>query len=290
METFLVEPSWLETKLGSHDLALLDCAWFAPEAGKTGLDAFRAEHIPTARHFDLNTASDGASPYPNMMPDPTQFSAIVGALGIDNDMTVVIYDAGYVSARVWWMFHRFGHDNVFILDGGLRRWKAEGRALESGDADAAIARTFEAKPPVTDIAGWVDVAIALSEGTAQVVDARMPDRFSGALPSGYPGLAPGHMPGAINVPWTSMMRQEGDFGFISPEEADAAFRKAGVDPDQPIIATCGSGVTAAVLAFQLLRMGKTDWTIYDGSWNEWGRRDDLPKAAVDPANDVASTI
>ncbi|MBS7707183.1 sulfurtransferase [Chelatococcus asaccharovorans] len=286
MESFLVEPSWLEAKLGSDDLVALDCAWFVPEAGRSGLDAFRAEHIPTARHFDLNVASDAASPYPNMMPSLSQFAAVAGALGIDNATTVVIYDAGYVSARVWWMFRRFGHEKVYILDGGLRRWKAEGRPLESGEPAPAAARTFEATPPVTDIAGWVDVAVALSEGTAQVVDARTPERFSGALPSGYPGLAPGHMPGAVNLPWTTMLHQDGDYRFSSPEEAEAAFRAAGVDPDQPIIATCGSGVTAAVLAFQLLRMGKTDWTIYDGSWNEWGRRSDLPRESLGTADNA----
>nr|WP_281421555.1 rhodanese-like domain-containing protein [Chelatococcus asaccharovorans] len=168
----------------------------------------------------------------------------------------------------------------------MRRWKAEGRPLESGEPAPAAARTFEATPPVTDIAGWVDVAVALSEGTAQVVDARTPERFSGALPSGYPGLAPGHMPGAVNLPWTTMLHQDGDYRFSSPEEAEAAFRAAGVDPDQPIIATCGSGVTAAVLAFQLLRMGKTDWTIYDGSWNEWGRRSDLPRESLGTADNA----
>lgn len=280
MQSYIVEPSWLEQNLGGDDLVVLDCAWFLPEAGKTGVDAFRAAHIPTARHFDLNAASDASSPLPNMMPGLAQFAALAGALGVHNGSTVVVYDAGYVAARVWWMFRRFGHDKVLILDGGLRRWQAEGRRVEGGDPAPVVPRSFEAREPAADIAGWVDVAIALSEETAQVVDARTAERFTGASPSGYPGLPPGHMPGAVNVPWTLMMHQSGDFRFVTPEEAEAIFRDRGIDPDQPIITTCGSGVTAAVLAFQLVRMGKTDWTIYDGSWNEWGRRDDLPRESL----------
>jgi thiosulfate/3-mercaptopyruvate sulfurtransferase len=262
------------------DAVLLDCSWFAPEAGRSGLDAFRDEHIPGALFFDLDKASDAASPYPNMMPTAEHFAAFVGKLGIDNATNVVIYDRSYVSARVWWMFQRFGHHRTAILDGGLRRWKAQGRPVESGEPAQARAAVFRPSSPGDDIAVWQDVGAALSSGAEQVVDARPADRFSGALPSGYPGLANGHMPGAVNLPWTTMMRQNGDFGFVGQAEAEAAFRAAGVDPDRPIVATCGSGVTAAVLAFQLQRMGKHGWKIYDGSWNEWGRRSDLPRASL----------
>lgn len=276
----LVGPAWLAEHLGDPGLVVLDCSWFAPEAGRSGLAAFRAEHIPGARHFDLERASDRASPYPNMMPSPVEFAAVAGALGIDAGTAVVIYDGSYVSARVWWMFRRFGHARAAILDGGLRRWKAEGRPLEQGDAAPAEPKLFRPARPGDDVAGWREVAAALRTGSAQVVDARPRDRFTGALPSGYPGLASGHMPGAVNLPWTAMMHQGGDFRFLAPDEAEAAFRAAGVDPERPIIATCGSGVTAAVLAFQLLRMGQETWKIYDGSWNEWGRRDDLPRESL----------
>ncbi len=278
MTEFLIAPSQIGGL--SEDAVVLDCSWFAPEAGRTGRDAFREEHIPGALFFDLDAASDPASPYPNMMPPPERFAEVVGALGIDAATEVVVYDRSYVSARVWWMFWRFGHRRAAILDGGLRRWKAEGRPLESGDPRRVAAKTFRPLVPTDDIALWQDVAAALATGAAQIVDARAADRFSGALPSGYPGLASGHMPGAVNLPWTSMVRQSGDFGFVEPAEAEEIFRRAGIDPDRPVIATCGSGVTAAVLAFQLLRMGKPGWRIYDGSWNEWGRRDDLPRESL----------
>lgn len=278
MTGFLTDPSQIDGLPGNA--VVLDCSWFAPEAGRTGLDAFREEHIPGALFFDLDAASEGAAPYPNMMPSAERFAEVVGSLGIDNDTEVVIYDRSYVSARVWWMFWRFGHRRAAILDGGLRRWKAEGRPLESGSPSQVPAKVFRPVVPGDDIARWQDVAAALATGSAQIVDARAPDRFSGALPSGYPGLASGHMPGAVNLPWTSMMHQSGDFGFIEPAEAEKTFRDAGIDPDRPVIATCGSGVTAAVLAFQLLRIGKAGWTIYDGSWNEWGRREDLPRESL----------
>jgi thiosulfate/3-mercaptopyruvate sulfurtransferase len=137
--------------------------------------------------------------------------------------------------------------------------------------------SFTAREPSGGVATWSEVLDALSSGTAAVADARTKERFTGELPSGYPGVAGGHMPGAINVPWGRMIPQSGDFTFVSPQRAEAIFREAGVDIDRPVIATCGSGVTAAILAFQLARIGKTDWTLYDGSWHEWGQRDDLPK-------------
>lgn len=275
----LVDPDWLAAQ-PSHGTVVLDCAWFAPEAGRRGIDAFRAEHVPGARHFDLELASDPHASLPNMMPSAERFGEIVGGLGIDGETTVVIYDASYVSARVWWMFSRFGHRKAVILDGGLRRWKAEGRPLETGDPAPFEPRTFTAREPGGDISDWQEVQRALREGTAQVVDARAPDRFSGALPSGYPGLASGHMPGATNLPWTEMIRADGSFRFRPPEEVEQIFRGAGIDPDRPILFTCGSGVTAAVLALQLVRMGRTNWKVYDGSWNEWGRRPDLPRASL----------
>ncbi|MBP0618094.1 sulfurtransferase [Jiella mangrovi] len=276
----LIQPDELDQKRGSDDLVVLDCAWSAPELGRTGKEAFYAEHIPGARHFDLEAASDPASAYPNMMPSPDHFAEVVGALGIGNQTEVVIYDGSYVSARVFWMFRRFGHERVSILDGGLKRWKAEGRPLEAGDPAPFLPKTYEAKEPDEDIAEWPDVLAALREGSAQVVDARTKERFTGALPSGYPGLASGHMPGAISLPWSTMIDQQPPYRFKSAEEAEAAFRAAGVDPDKPIIATCGSGVTAAVLALQLTRMGRTGWLVYDGSWNEWGRRPDLPRSSL----------
>ncbi len=178
------------------------------------------------------------------------------------------------------MFRLFGHDRVRILNGGWRRWKAERRPVETGDTMPVAAATIHGDRAGRAGRRLAQVLGAVQSGEAQVVDARTTERFTGELPSGYPGLPPGHMPGAINLPWSRMIRQSGDFGFETPDAAERIFREAGIDPERPIISTCGSGVTAAVLAFQLVRMGKERWKIYDGSWNEWGRRDDLPKESA----------
>ena len=280
MDSFLVEPQWLEEQINDAGTVVIDCSWYIPEAGKSGYEEFVAAHIPGARFFDLDAASDPASAYVNMLPAPERFAKVVSALGIDNRQMVVVYDSSYVSARVWWMFRMFGHDRVRILNGGWKRWLAEGRLVEHGAPEPAAQTQFKATAPAGGIATWRDVAAALETGEAVVVDARTRERFTGALPSGYPGVAGGHMPGAINIPWSTMLPQGGDFTFVEPAVAEAVFRDAGVDIDKTIVSTCGSGVTAAVLVLQLARLGKTDWTLYDGSWHEWGQRDDLPKQSL----------
>lgn len=280
MDSFLVEPQWLEEQINDAGTVVIDCSWYIPEAGKSGYDEFVAAHIPGARFFDLDEASDPTSAYVNMLPAPERFARVVSALGIDNRQMVVVYDSSYVSARVWWMFRLFGHDRVRILNGGWKRWLAEGRPVEHGAPEPAAQAQFKATAPAGGIATWRDVAAALEAGEAVVVDARTRERFTGALPSGYPGVAGGHMPGAVNIPWSTMLPQSGDFTFVEPAVAEAVFRDAGVDIDKTIVSTCGSGVTAAVLVLQLARLGKTDWTLYDGSWHEWGQRDDLPKQSL----------
>lgn len=280
MDAFLIEPQWLEERLGDANIVILDCSWYIPEAGKSAREEFEQGHIPGARFFDLDRASDANSPYVNMLPSPDAFTQVARELGVGADSLVVVYDSSYVSARVWWMFRIFGHGNVRVLNGGWKRWKAEGRPVESGRAAATTPSGFTAWEPEGGVATWREVLNAIEGKDAVVADARTRERFTGEMPSGYPGVAGGHMPGAINVPWGRMIPQNGDFTFVSPEQAEAIFREAGVDIDRPVIATCGSGVTAAILAFQLARLGKADWTIYDGSWHEWGQRDDLPKETV----------
>lgn len=280
MNAFLVEPDELQARLGAPGLVVIDCSWNIPEAGRDMAAEFRAGHIPGARFLDLDAISDGASPYVNMMPPAEQFAKEVGRLGIGDETEVVVYDSGYVSARVWWMFRTFGHRKVAILNGGWKRWKQEGRAQETGEPAAAAPAAFSATLAAGAVAGWADVMAALKDGSAQIVDARTKERFTGELPSGYPGVDGGHMPGAVNIPWARMIPQSGDFTFVSPEAARAIFAEAGVDPDRPLISTCGSGVTAAVLAFQLARLGRPGVPLYDGSWHEWGQRADLPKRSV----------
>ncbi|WP_417625751.1 sulfurtransferase [Pararhodobacter aggregans] len=280
MDPYLVEPQWLQDRLGDPAVVVLDCSWYIPEAQKSARAEFEAAHIPGARFFDLDAASDLTSPYVNMLPPPGQFAAVAGALGIGPDTDVVVYDSSYVSARVWWMFRHFGHERVAILNGGWKRWQAEGRPTASGPAPEIAPRPFSARPAADGVAGWQEVQAALASGAAGVVDARTRERFTGELPSGYPGVAGGHMPGAVNVPWGGLLPQKGDFTFLEPEAARDVLTGAGVDLEKPLIATCGSGVTAAILAFQMARLGKGDVTLYDGSWHEWGQREDLPKESL----------
>ena len=280
MDPFLVEPDWLEARLGADDLVVLDGSWYIPEADKNARDEFAARHIPGARFFDLDAASDPDSAYVNMLPPAARFAEVAGALGIGMKTRVVVYDSNYVSARVWWMFRHFGHDRVAVLNGGIKRWLAEGRAVETGPEHPAMPRVFACTAEQDNVATWNDVQAALASGSASVLDARTRERFTGELPSGYPGVASGHMPGAINLPWGKLLPQQEPFTFVSPEAAMQLIRDAGVDPDRPIIATCGSGVTAAILMFQLLRAGKSGVRLYDGSWHEWGQRDDLQKVRL----------
>lgn len=280
MDAFLIEPAWLEDNRDDPKVRVIDCSWYIPEAGKSALAEFREAHIPGAGFFDLDAASDSSSPYVNMLPSAEQFEIVARMLGIDHDTLVVVYDSSYVSARVWWMFKMFGHDNVRVLDGGWKRWKQEGRATESGDAKVRETGDFAARQPQAGVAVWQDVLAATQGESTAVVDARTRERFTGEMSSGYPGVAGGHMPGATNLPWNKMIPQSGDFTFVAPEKAAELFAESGVDLAKPVIATCGSGVTAAILAFQLARLGKADVTLYDGSWHEWGQRQDLPKESV----------
>ena len=280
MDAFLVEPQWLQDNLGDPGIVAIDCSWYIPEAGKSARAEFAEGHIPGARFFDLDAASDQDSPYVNMLPTAEKFAAVAGAMGVSDDTLVVVYDSSYVSARVWWMFRHFGHEKVRILNGGWKRWKAEGRPVETGEGKPATPAQFTAKAKAGEVAGWQDVQAAIADGSSAIADARTKERFTGELPSGYPGVAGGHMPGAINVPWGKMIPQSGDFTFVDPAKAQAILTEGGVDLSKPVIATCGSGVTAAILAFQLARIGKTDVTLYDGSWHEWGQRADLPKESV----------
>lgn len=280
MSKWLIETDELAALLTGEpqaDRVVLDCSWYLPDAGKHAIDDFRAGHIPGARFIDLADISDPDSPYVNMLPSAEVFARNVGALGIGATTEVIVYDAGYVSARLWWMFRAFGHERVRILNGGWRRWVVEGRPVETGDPVSVPARDFPARLDEKRVASIDDVRAVVEHGGAAIIDARTAARFDGHEGSGYPGVASGYMPGAINTPWALFFEPAPSHRFVSPQKAAEIFAERGVDFSGEVITTCGSGVTASILGFMLEELGHFDWRLYDGSWHEWGQQPDTPK-------------
>jgi thiosulfate/3-mercaptopyruvate sulfurtransferase len=271
----LVTTTWLAGELGASDLRIVDGTWHMPQLKRDARGEFAEAHIPGAVFFDIDRIADISVPLPHMLPSPEVFAASVGALGIGEDDRVVIYDVrGAISAaRVWWTFRAFGHERVVVLDGGLRAWRAEGRPLEGGEAQTAPRRyTARFRPElVRDLAA---VRANLATKLEHVVDARSRGRFAGIEPEPRAGLRGGHIPGSLNVPYEELYQDDGR--FLPPHALRSAFAKAGVELSQPIVTSCGSGITACVLALGLYVIGREDVAVYDGSWTEWGGRVDTP--------------
>lgn len=272
--TTLVSTAWLEAHLKDPDLRVLDASWFMPDSGRNGRAEYDAAHIPGARFFDIDEIADQRSNLPHMAPPVEKFMSRMRAMGVGDGHQVVVYDVlGLFSApRVWWTFRLMGKTDVAVLDGGFAKWRTEGREVEDmpplpRDRHMTVSRQNHLVKDVTQ------VAHAAKLGLAEIIDARSAARFAGEAPEPRAGLRSGHIPGSKNLPFAMLLNPD---GTLKPAaELRAHFEGAGVDLSRPVITTCGSGVTAAVLSLALERIGHRNHALYDGSWSEWGMYEDL---------------
>lgn len=273
----LVSTAWLAEHLGERNLVVVDASAHLPDAGRDARAEFEAAHIPGARFLDLDTFKDMDSPVPAALPTATQFANRMAALGVRDGDRVVVYDDSGVktSARAWFILRMHGMREVAILDGGLGKWRAEGRPLESGEPMAQTGHVAPSAGPLS-VRSKTDILTNIETGAEQLLDARGAGRFTGAEPEIRPGMPSGHIPGSRNLPFGRVLNADGTF----KDEAGlhAAFAEAGIDLDRPVVTTCGSGVTASVLLFAMHLLGKDDTALYDGSWSEWGADPATPKA------------
>lgn len=271
----LVSTDWLAAERSAPDLRILDATWFLPDAGRDARAEFEAGHIPGAMFFDINLISDKARPLPTMLPPAAQFGAQLGALGISDGDRIVLYDNAphHTAARAWWMLKSFGIE-ASLLDGGLAKWRAEGRPLDRGTQPVDPGRVTP-RPNAALVRTLDQVRANLDSRAEQLVDARSPARFTGMEAETRPGLASGHIPGSANVPYSSFFNPDGTWKH--PASLRLALEDEGVEIERPVIATCGSGISAAVIVFALHLLGHPA-ALYDGSWTEWGAHPDTPKA------------
>ncbi|MGY6709100.1 MAG: 3-mercaptopyruvate sulfurtransferase [Rhizobiaceae bacterium] len=271
---FVVSADWLQERLGEPGLVVVDGSWYLPQQGRDARAEYDAGHIPGAIFFDHDEVVEPGVGLPHALPSPRHFAQYAGSMGVSSRDTIVVYDGpGFFSApRVWWMFHIMGVENVYLLDGGLDGWKQEGRPLSDQPTPTAGC-LFEVDFDNTRVASLEDMRRIVETGEAQIADARPPGRFSGADPEPRPGMRSGHMPGARNLPFLNLI----DNGHLRPpEELKRVFAEAGIDLEKPVVTSCGSGVTAAVITLALETVGHTDNRLYDGSWSEWGGLQDTP--------------
>ncbi len=274
----LVSTDWLAQNIGDPALRIVDATWFLPNVGRSGGEEFEAGHLPGAVFWDIDAISDDESGLPHMLPDGLEFAAVMKSLGIVDATQVIVYDAHglMTAARPWWMLRYFGHDDVAVLDGGLPKWRAEGRAIETGAAEFPAARgRFTPRPRPHLVRALDQVRRIVAAGGEQILDARSAGRFAGAEPEPRPNCRAGHMPGALSLPFNRLLDADSKC-VLAPEALREMFDDAGLDIDRPVTTSCGSGVTACVLALGLHLIGHDQVAVYDGSWSEWGTRGDTP--------------
>ena len=271
---FVVEPDWVEKQLGAPEFKIVDAAWYLPAQNRNGAEEYAAGHIPGAVFFDQDVIADQSTGLPHSVPSPEFFAAEVGKLGISETDTIVVYDGPgiFTAPRVWWLFRLMGAEKVYVMNGGLDGWKRDGRPLETDlpePAPATFIPNFDASK-ITTFDAMKDI---VASGSKQIADARGAGRFTAEEPEPRAGMRGGHMPGAKNLPM-GIFSENGRFKSLS--EIKETIEKAGIDLSKPVVTSCGSGVTAAVITLALTSLGHTDNTLYDGSWSEWGSKPDTP--------------
>lgn len=273
----LVSTEWLAEALGAPDLMIFDATKYLPNEPFDGMTKYREAHIPGARFFDIDVVADPDTNLPHMAPTAGRFARLMGDMGISNATRVIFYDQKGLqsSARGWWLMKLFGHEKAAVLDGGLPKWLAEGRATESGDAKPAAPSSYTPDFRADLVKGIGDVKRIIAQGNALILDARAKGRFDGTAPEPRPGLPSGHMPGAKNVPFNELLNA--DFTMKDAAALRVRFAAAGTDGSKPIVTSCGTGVTACILALGLKQAGLGDAAIYDGSWTEWAGRPETQK-------------
>jgi thiosulfate/3-mercaptopyruvate sulfurtransferase len=275
-KTWLTETDELESELDAPDLVIIDASWHMPDEGKDAYAEYLAGHIPGAVFFDIDEIADSKSNLPHMLPPPEKFSSRMRSMGIGDGSRIVIYDSRglFSAARVWWTFRVMGVDDVSVLNGGLPKWKAEGRPIDSGKPVSRTTRHFTARRNADLVRDASDIKALLKDRSAEIVDARAAERFAGKAPEPRPGLRSGHIPGSHNLPYAKLLNKDGT--LKSAPELERLFAEAGVDLSKPVVASCGSGITASVLALGLAQIGHRKTAVYDGSWSEWGADKTLP--------------